>query len=81
LFNILYIIIVMSEYKKESPEFVVLQVRIEKELAEILDDFCQKNNRSRSWLIRRALIFTFMRELGIAKAKKFYDLLNPRPKQ
>ncbi|HUI45044.1 MAG TPA: ribbon-helix-helix domain-containing protein [Nitrospirota bacterium] len=66
-----------KDINARKPKSVKFQVRIPVELADIVDEFCQKNERSRSWIIRRALIFVFFKELGEKRVKKFFDKLRP----
>ena len=62
--------------KPNEPDMTeTVQFRIEPELLKVIDDWCQENGRTRSWIIRRALIFTFMKELGVAKIRRWYDKL------
>ena len=67
----------MKKKIDEEDKTITVQFRIEPELLEVIDDWCEKHDRTRSWLIRRALVFTFMKEIGEAKIKKWFDRLKP----
>jgi Ribbon-helix-helix protein, copG family len=69
----------MDDEKDSTDESgtVKFQCRLDRELAQIVDDWCEEHDRTRSWIIRRALIFIFAKEIGEKRIKKFFDKLKP----
>lgn len=58
---------------------VTLQCRMDKEIVDILDEWCRENERTRTWIIRRALIFLFAKEYGIKKVKDIWEKIKTVP--